>query len=264
VVHPDDRERAAATWNVSLATGTEYDVEYRVRARAGGWRHIRARGVPIPDADGAVREWVGTMEDVTPERAAEDAQRFLAEAGEVLASSLDSEHTLAALARLVVPRLADFCSVYVAEPDGRLRHLVVAHADPARGEWARELGRKYPPDPDAPYGIPAVVRSGEPEFIPELTDEMVAGAAHDPEHLALLRGLGLRSVMIVPRPPAGGPWGRSRSSPPSPAGGTPGPTSTWPSTWAGGPGWRWTTPACSRRARRPCDCSVYWSRRPGG
>ena len=93
MVHPDDRDRAAAAWTTSLTTGLRYDVEYRVRARDGGWRHIHARGVPIPDVGGVVREWVGTMDDVTPRRAAEDAQRFLAEAGEVLASSLDFEQT---------------------------------------------------------------------------------------------------------------------------------------------------------------------------
>ena len=86
----------------------------------------------------------------------------------------------------------------MTEPDGQLRQLAVAHVDPAKVEWARELGRKYPPDPDDPRGVPGVIRTGEPEFIPEVTDELVAQAARGPEHLAVLRGLGLKSVMIVP------------------------------------------------------------------
>ncbi|MBX9584101.1 MAG: PAS domain S-box protein, partial [Gemmataceae bacterium] len=153
---------------------------------------------PVRDAAGRVVGASKVARDITDRRRAEDARRFLAEAGEVLGSSLDYEATLADVARLVVPRLADWCSVYVAEPDGRLRQLAVAHADPAKVAWARDLAARYPPDPDDPHGVPAVIRSGEPRLAPELTDEMVASAARDPDHLAALRALGLRSVMVVP------------------------------------------------------------------
>ena len=71
-VHPDDRAGAAAGWEAALAAGAPYDMEYRVRARAGGWRHLHARGVPVPGGPGA-REWVGTLTDVTDRvRAAAD------------------------------------------------------------------------------------------------------------------------------------------------------------------------------------------------
>ncbi len=75
VVHPDDREAAGAAWATALATGGPYDVEYRVRARAGGWRHVKARGVPIPGPGGSVGEWVGTLDDVTDRRTVEAARR---------------------------------------------------------------------------------------------------------------------------------------------------------------------------------------------
>jgi PAS domain S-box-containing protein len=74
-VHPDDRGRVAAAWATSVNTGALYDAEYRVRAKAGGWRHIHARGVPVREADGAIREWIGTMDDVTEQREAEEARR---------------------------------------------------------------------------------------------------------------------------------------------------------------------------------------------
>jgi PAS domain S-box-containing protein len=164
----------------------------------GTVHHSLVTKFPIPSTSGRPPMAGGMAVDVTDRMRAEDAQRFLAEAGAALGSSLEYEQTLAAVARLVVPRLADFCAVHVTEPDGRLRPLAVAHADPARAKAAEELGRRYPPDPGAPRGVPAVVRSGEPELVPELTDEMVAQGARDPEHLAILRGLGLRSVMIVP------------------------------------------------------------------
>ena len=68
VVHPDDREVAGAAWGKAISTGVPYDVEYRVRAREGGWRHIQARGIPIPGADGKTREWVGTLNEVTDQK----------------------------------------------------------------------------------------------------------------------------------------------------------------------------------------------------
>lgn len=79
VVHPDDHDRAALAWSTCRTTTAPYDVEYRVRARQGGWRTVRARGVPIAGPDGSVREWVGTLDDVTAQRQAEAAVRENAE-----------------------------------------------------------------------------------------------------------------------------------------------------------------------------------------
>lgn len=75
VVHPDDRAGAGAAWGTATATGSPYDVEYRVRGKAGDWRHVKARGVPVPGPDGTAQEWVGTLQDVTEQRRAEAARR---------------------------------------------------------------------------------------------------------------------------------------------------------------------------------------------
>jgi signal transduction histidine kinase len=123
---------------------------------------------------------------------------FLDEASDVLASSLDYEATLASVARLVVPRMADWCSVYVDEEEGGLRQLAVAHIDPAKVEMARELGRCYPPDPDAPRGVPRVLRTGRSELTSQITDEMLVRGARDEAHLKILRELGLCSAIVVP------------------------------------------------------------------
>jgi signal transduction histidine kinase len=76
--------------------------------------------------------------------------------------------------------------------------MVVAHVDPEKVRWGHEIARRYPHDPAAPSGVPHVIRSGAPELTPEITDEMLAAHVADPEYLALLRGLGLRAVLIVP------------------------------------------------------------------
>jgi signal transduction histidine kinase len=116
----------------------------------------------------------------------------------VLTESLDFRTTLNTVARLVTPALADWCSVVVQNDEGMLETLAVAHADPEKVRWAREIGERYPIDPNTPTGVPNVVRTGRSELYAEITDEMLASTAKDAEHLELLRTAGMRSVMIVP------------------------------------------------------------------
>jgi PAS domain S-box-containing protein len=131
-------------------------------------------------------------------RAAAD-RHFLAEATEVLASSLDYEETLANVAALAVPQFADWCSIDLVGPGRSIERLTVAHSDPQKIEWADELARRYPVDPDAPIGVPNVIRTGEPELTPDIPDELLVEATREtPELLEILRQLGLRSAMIVP------------------------------------------------------------------
>lgn len=127
-----------------------------------------------------------------------EAMRFLSEASAKLSSSLDYRATLAGVARLAVPQLADWCAVDVLEEDGSTHRLAVEHGDPAKVEWAHELQRRYPPDLSASQGLPGVLRSGRSEFYPEISDEMLVAAARDPEHLRLMREIGFTSAMIVP------------------------------------------------------------------
>lgn len=123
--------------------------------------------------------------------------QFLAEASIELASSLDYRATLSNVANLLVPTLADWCGVAIAGEHG-LVTVAVAHVDPARVAWAWELQERYPPDPDAPTGAPAVLRTGVSELYEEITDELLVATAVDEEHLALSRELGMRSAMVVP------------------------------------------------------------------
>jgi PAS domain S-box-containing protein len=132
---------------------------------------------------------------------AEDAERraqYLAEASRVLASTLDYQKTLAQVAQLTVPDLADWCTVDMAGEDGSIIRLAVAHADPAKVEWANELQKRYPVDMNAPQGVPNVLRTGESELYTDIPDEMLVAAAVDDEHLRLMRELGFTSAMVVP------------------------------------------------------------------
>jgi PAS domain S-box-containing protein len=144
-----------------------------------------------------VRAW-GTQRDVTGQKRAEEAQRFLAEASDVLSSSLDYRETLSNVARLAVPTLADWCGVDVLEENGSVERLAVEHPDPRKVDLAYKLQERYPPDPDAPRGLHQVLRTGEPDMMSEIPEGFLEAAAVDAEHREMLRELGLRSYLVVP------------------------------------------------------------------
>ena len=147
---------------------------------------------PLPDG-GLATQW----RDITQRKRAEEAAHYLARASDVLSSSLDYEQTLADLARLVVPELADWCTVDIAT-DAGIRPVALAHANPEKVRWAQELAKKYPPDPDALTGAPNVLRTGKPVLASEITDEMLAATAVDAEYLRIIREIGIRSAILVP------------------------------------------------------------------
>ncbi|HEX7048573.1 MAG TPA: GAF domain-containing protein [Longimicrobiales bacterium] len=123
--------------------------------------------------------------------------RFLAEASELLDTSLDYETTLANIARLVVPRLGDVCFIDIIDDDGTIRRIEAAHADPEKTELVRGL-KPYTPRIDTAQGIGKVLRTGQPELVAEISDAFIEAIARDGRHLELLRRLGPRSAMIVP------------------------------------------------------------------
>jgi serine phosphatase RsbU (regulator of sigma subunit) len=159
------------------------------------WRLVKA--APLRSPAGELMA-VSVIEDVTEAKEAELRHRFLAQAGETLASSLDPEETLQRVARLAVPGLADWCAVDVLDSNGRLEQVAVAHVDPDKVAFAQEYRRRFPPDPDAEVGIYTVLRSRQPELYPEISDELLAQGITDPEQLAMIREIGMRSVMLVP------------------------------------------------------------------
>jgi PAS domain S-box-containing protein len=138
---------------------------------------------------------------------AERTLRFLAETTEAISASLDYRSNLEKLAQLAVPTLADWCAVDTVEEDGSLERLAVAHQDPKKLALAHELQERYPPDPEAPWGVHNVLGTGRPELHAEVTDEMHEAAALDEEHLRIIRELGFTSVMVVPLTVAGRTWG---------------------------------------------------------
>jgi signal transduction histidine kinase len=106
--------------------------------------------------------------------------------------------TLTNITRHAVPYLADWCAMDLLTPEGKVQRLAPTHRDPTRVSLINEMHRRYPTPPDAPYGYPYVIRTGQPDFRPVRHDEAIAAAASDPDHLRLLQALGYYSYMCVP------------------------------------------------------------------
>src|SRR5215475_4542401 len=71
-LHPDDRERTAVVWQQAVDARSFYETDYRIRRSDGVYVWHRARGVPILEADGSVREWVGICLDIDLRKRAEE------------------------------------------------------------------------------------------------------------------------------------------------------------------------------------------------
>ena len=197
-LHPDDRDATAAVWRAAVESRTVCEAEYRLRNHDGEYRTMSVRSVPVLEPSGRVREWVGAATDVTERSKSERANAFLAEAGRVLASSLEYETTLRTVARLAVPELADWCAVDLLVEDGGLRRVAVEHQDPDKLELVRELEERYPSQPNPERGLHYVIRTGQPDMMPDIPDSLLDAAARDAEHRELIRQLGLRSYIAVP------------------------------------------------------------------
>jgi PAS domain S-box-containing protein len=199
IFHPDDAPPAAERWAVSLRTGAPFEMELRLLdRRQQSYRWYLNRTVAVHDDAGKVARWFGTGTDIHEQKRAEESSRFLAEASAALAGVVDYESTLQKVANLAVPYFADWSAVDVANDDGTLRRLAVAHQDPAKIALVHELVREYPPEPHAPVGAFAVLRTGEPEIISDISDELLVQEAKDERHLRLIRSLGLKSYLCVP------------------------------------------------------------------
>ena len=197
IVHPEDRERAAAEALAIFESGTVGVSRFRWMRKDGHAVAVEAQSSVILDERGEPLGMRGVTMDITERKAAEERLRFIAEASRVLASSLDYQLTLERLARLSVSALADYCLIDLADGDGSVRRVAVSHADAARQPLVERL-REYTPDDLNAAGTPSVLRTGEPLAVNEVDDEVIASIARDDEHARVLRELGLRSFLAVP------------------------------------------------------------------
>ena len=203
------------------------------------------------------REAMGRRQEA--EREAAEAQRaraaaereerraaFLATAGQELASSLDYEHAIATLARLIVPNIADICVIDLAEADGALRRAAVAHRDAERErELATRVGEIIR---DVPEALALVMRERETRIIGYASSLLAYAGVAPEEQRSLLavplvsRGQTLGVILAAAAEGSSSRRRMRRSSASCRA------TDRWPSTTRG------SISSRSRRCRRARKC----------
>jgi serine phosphatase RsbU (regulator of sigma subunit) len=146
---------------------------------------------------GALTSAVERAAELQRSDAATQRTILLAEVSMSLSRSLDMDTTVAECARILVPRFADWYSLQLLR-DGQLETVSVTHRDPQTTQWARSLLDAFPTRMDAATGAAQVVRSGRSELYPFIPADLIEAAAASPEHLEILRRLGLTSAMVVP------------------------------------------------------------------
>ena len=173
---------------------------------------------PVFDAAGELTHFVGIQSDVTArvavehererhlaaERAAraaaERAQRrlaLLAEATSMLAATLDVDESLERLTSLVVPMMADFCTVHLLTPDGRVQRVASRHRDASQSHLLRRLEELQPAGLSDDSNT-ARVLGGAPPVLVHVDEDVLAGSIDDQELIEVYRALSPRSALVVP------------------------------------------------------------------
>jgi PAS domain S-box-containing protein len=179
----DPREHAGARQAIEdHRGGSGIRRESRLLHRDGHTVCVMVASSPIVDADGVYNGSLGMFTDITERKALETQYRVLAEAGEVLAASLDVVQTFPALAELAVRNFADVCRIYERTADGTTRLIATAYADADRGKLARAHLA------EGGFGgviVANAIASGTPLFLPRIEPE-------------LREALGAQSLIVVP------------------------------------------------------------------
>jgi hypothetical protein len=125
-------------------------------------------------------------------------ERLLADATMLLSGSLDYEATLQRVSELSVPQFADWCTVDVIDDRGSVELVAVAHRDPEKAKYGRQLRERFPVNMDVDQGLPKVLRTGLSDFSPTIDADQLRNAARSSEELRIITELGFVSGLVVP------------------------------------------------------------------
>lgn len=157
----------------------------------------------------AARERAASLREISQAQADADKARrdlavvqerlaFLDDASSVLGQDLDLRSMMDRLARLVVPRLGDWCTVFLAPSDGLAHPIAVAHDDRDRQAEIEAVFQRWGIRLDVEEGIGAVLSTGRPKLHRPVDDRVLRHVAFDDGHFQALRSLRLGSIAVLP------------------------------------------------------------------
>ena len=200
IIPPALRDRHRAGLRHYLATGEGPIIGRRIELVAiradGGELPIELTITAIP-TDGPPM-FTGFVRDIAERKRAEDAQSFLALASQELGASLDYETTLANVARLAVPRIADWCSINLLDEQGALERVAGLHINPVKQAALDDVRRRVPPDLPAVENIMPAGAPNQSLLLADVTDADLRRFARSDEQLQVYRQIGFRSAMVMP------------------------------------------------------------------
>ncbi len=195
---------AARHRRTALAEGRALDDRWHMRKDgsrfwgSGEWMLLRGDDDETTGFVKIVRDRTEERREAAGRRQLSLDLRFLARASEELLQLCDYQVTLDKVARLSVPDFSDWCVVDILEPGNLLHRVATAHADPRRLERALAPQRRYRPDPHSTFDVWEVLRTGQARLVEEMTPELRERITCDPDRLATLRAMKLRSWIIAP------------------------------------------------------------------
>ena len=195
-VHPDDLPEVMRRWPEALERRAPFEMTFRLRGADGRYRWFLSRAVPEFDENGQVTRWYGTNTNIDSERRAAQQLDALAALGDRLVQTPDLRGALYALAHGLVPNIADWTLINIADENGAL-HLAAAHhrdADLAR-VLEPYLGTQY--DPHGATAAVEVFKTGKPVVIGSTDPSIARGRVAD-DFAAAIELMGMASIVIVP------------------------------------------------------------------
>jgi PAS domain S-box-containing protein len=206
MVVPPEKRAELETVMDRLRRGQEIDHLETERVRKDGSRvDVSLTISPIKNSYGEVIGASKIARDITEQRRtrealehSEERAQFLSEASKSIAALVDVESSMHQLARLCVPRFADWCVFYLMDDQLKIRAIARAHRDPQQQPILSELTARYVHELQGPSVLSRVLRSGEPEYLPDVSASFFQSTAEDARHGELIQQLAPCSMIVLP------------------------------------------------------------------
>lgn len=196
-IHPADAPAFRQAYAAAVAAHRDFEAEFRLRDASGAYRWMLGRAAPLTGRDGRFEGLVGSCTDISARRRGNEGIRLLADLSAGLASSLDPQAVAETLTAILVTAFADWSTIHLVAEPGGVRRACARHRDP---EGQRQLDRlgAYSARDSTTEIVGRVMETGEPHFVPQVTNDMVRSWARDAEHLDILQALAYGSRMALP------------------------------------------------------------------